>query len=767
MKKNILVFLFLFSFVNTNGLFAQVEAPEPLFVSKTATPIDDDRMKLTLESFVSGNNQASDIAILMDMSASMNENVTGSGSIYTKERATVQTSNWTYSSLGVGNTTGDAENQWYYLHNGVYYPVRRDNSLTNNNGGHNARAMWICLDPENPDIRKYLSGNGLADDYDHTITSNTKTIYRGTLYKAWTYASINETNKYFYLLDEVYYPVARAHNVKVDNRNTDQLTVTIGGTTYYLCDNGLSPDPNPNATTSDNIALYFGDLYYLRNRHRKGDFLKLAVEALLDVMSHDAKLDELDHRIALAQFNSSGWLDGRNATADLPYPYLDAAPIGGENAHLVSDFKVITNDDNVAALKDAMILPHNIGGVSHYEWGFSLARSLYNRESGSPSGTDIDNDGSIAGFEMPTLTGNEHDTYASRPKIVVIIGDCQHNGDSSADDTYINYLKDDFGAHIFVVYVNTSTGTPLKNAQAWASDEDMISKVNEFDETLISAFQKLAKDIRKALIDLGKQATVQDVVAEGYEIPTPASDKVAVYLSDYVSGKAKEDMVFDDAHRVPATDSISVNINGSTVSVSGFDYSENYCGTVGGEKHGKKLILEIEIARNTAVGGPSAITNVAESSGMKDDDGEFIANFTTSFTSTLPVTIQIQKDGLAKGESAVFTVQPIDETGNPISSVSGTAVKPHRVILTGNASGTSVTATLKHLNGDCNWLVTEEGWSWAYETNGGNTSISTATQLLNPFIFTNVKQSTTVKAAESKVTNDFSAASSTTVSSRD
>ena len=168
----------------------------------------------------------------------------------------------------------------------------------------------------------------------------------------------------------------------------------------------------------------------------------------------------------------------------------------------------------------------------------------------------------------------------------------------------------------------------------------------------------------------------------------------------------------------------------------------------------------------------SAVTNVAESSGIKESaEGDFITHFTTHHTSYLPINIQIRKTGLAKGESAVFTVRPVDENGEAITSVlvneQSVTVKPCRVILTGNADNTAVTKTLKHLNGNCYWLVTEEGWSWDYVGNEGNPSLSTATQFVNPFVFTNVKQNTSIKAAESKVTNDFGSETSVTVNSKD
>ena len=691
---------------------------------------------------------------------------------------------WSYSDLGAGDETGRVGNQYYYRHtDGQYYPVRRAANLSNGQGSNNVRAMWICLDPSNASARKYLSGQGLTDDYDHTITDNNKKIYQGPLYKGWTYDNVGTGHYYKYVherdgnLVEDYLPVSRDNNVTVNGNTTHQIYVTIDGVRNYLNGNELSTDPNPYASTANTISLYFGDLYFLRDHHRKGDYLNEAVIAMLDVLHEDSVLDGLHHRVSLAQFNSSGWSDGKTATQYLPYPYLAVSPIGGANAHLVSDFRDIYDDGNVAALKDAMALPGAIEGVSHYEWGMSLAKGLFQRELGPVDGTDINNDGIIEEYEVPTLTGEDHTRYPKRPKIVVIIGDCEHNGGATADDNYANALKadgpDDINAIIFVVFVGSNT-TAYENAKAWASRNDLVTTVDEFDDRLVTALRGVAREIREALIVLGAGTVVQDVIADGFGIPDETDD-VKVFTADHVSGLEKETMVFAD--RVAASDPVSLSFGNDDagrriVKVSGFDFSENFCGTLRGQPHGKKLILEIDVERTNAVGGLSTVTNAA-GSGMKySADGDFVFQFENPSV-PLPVDIVILKEGLVKGESAVFTVSPVDGDGNEISTVrvndADVPVKKHRVILTGTAADGSaaVSATLKHLNGNCNWLVTEEGWSWDYVVNGGNASLSTATQLLNPFVFTNVKQNTTVKAAESKVTNDFGSNTSTTVNSKE
>jgi len=89
MKQRILTLLFLACAICPAAaptLLAQITPPDPVYAKKSAEIVDADRVRLTLESFVSGNNVASDIAILMDLSSSMNTTVNSSSSTYSKER---------------------------------------------------------------------------------------------------------------------------------------------------------------------------------------------------------------------------------------------------------------------------------------------------------------------------------------------------------------------------------------------------------------------------------------------------------------------------------------------------------------------------------------------------------------------------------------------------------------------------------------------------------------------------------------------------------
>lgn len=769
MKQRLFISLFLACAVGATAapaLLAQSKSvPNPLFTQKSSSLVDNDHVKLTLESFLSGNNVASDIAILVDMSSSMSGNISsGAGhDNYAKVRSLTSTSKrggWTYNSLGHGNISGNDANQWYYNYNGEYYPVRRGNSLPDYQGKNNARAMWICLDPTRPEDRLYLSGTGLAPSYDNTITGNTQVIFSGRLYKGWTRNTAGNNIYYYKHTDNKYYPITQ-----VTVNSTYQSSVSIDGTTYYLNGHSISETPNPYASNDGHISLFFGDLYKKQTQYRRVDYLMMAAEALLDKLAYDAVQDGLHHRVALIEFSHNQWSD---ETSTLESPSLEESPLNGGSTHLVCDFKDITNVSNLATLKEALATPISFQGESYYDYAFSLVRHLFLRELGATEGTDVNGDGTIQDFELPTLTGEDHNQYGNRPKIVVLIGDCARTNGSSAD-TQAAKLKSETEAIVFVEYVYQHT-THLDEAQRWCSTTSQGKKLyhhyDEFDADFSNELTALALEIRKPLLDLEADTVLQDGIADGFVMSVPASD-IKVYTADYDGydgSMEKEKLLFatpvlDESGTYPVT--VSLVGGRQVVSVSGFNYYNNFCGTIGGKKMGKKLILEILISRTSAVGGPVTVTNTSDSGMKYSADGAFVTKFANP-TLAFPVDIVIEKDGLAKGESAVFTVQPVDSGGDPVSTE-----KSIRVILTGNASGTTVSKTLKGLNKNCYWKITEEGWSWDYVPNEGNPSLSSVTQILNPFVFTNVKKGTTIKSAESKVSNDFGSETAATVNSRD
>lgn len=218
--------------------------------------------------------------------------------------------------------------------------------------------------------------------------------------------------------------------------------------------------------------------------------------------------------------------------------------------------------------------------------------------------------------------------------------------------------------------------------------------------------------------------------------------------------------------------------NPNTISVTGFDYANLWCGSddsvLGGDypgwHQGYKLVVKIPIRMATgAVGGPNLDTN--ESTSGFIINGSLVAPFNKPAVS-LPVNIHVQKEGLSVGESAKFTIQrktPDATKWDYVTSIfvtctSDTDDKPI-VKVVGLPATDNSTPSKPYL-----YRVVEDNWNWAYELTSiknsagqsigdlENRSATTDDLDINPFIFVNKKKvniDVKVKNAESKTFNTF------------
>lgn len=227
----------------------------------------------------------------------------------------------------------------------------------------------------------------------------------------------------------------------------------------------------------------------------------------------------------------------------------------------------------------------------------------------------------------------------------------------------------------------------------------------------------------------------------------------------------------DDGNTILPT----VTVNGNTVSINGYDYGANWCGTSTIDDvvtyHGHKLIVLIPIKMSSqSTGGPGTKTN-GPGSGIfaVDENGNktSIVPFVSPVVN-LPVNIRINKQGLQKGESAKFLIQSsttptVESSWQHVTSVFVTRHENEDE----NAALTSVIglpATDKN-NNVIVYRIVEEKWGWSYypttythKLNDGRVYLLTTDQVFNPFIFhNNQKDNIDVKVrhAESLVKNVF------------
>ena len=177
--------------------------------------------------------------------------------------------------------------------------------------------------------------------------------------------------------------------------------------------------------------------------------------------------------------------------------------------------------------------------------------------------------------------------------------------------------------------------------------EHYINAENAAD--LIKAFQTISSEVSSTNLD--GSAVVVDKVPSNFTAPANDGD-VTLKVANY-----KADGTFGTETAAPSTIHASVNEDG-TVSVTGFDFSKNWCALDGDKPHGQKLIIEFTISR-TNYGGTQP-TNAGAYIKAKADDEKQIIKLDDP---TVPVTISLgSKQELLKNPE-VTDEKPYDGTG--------------------------------------------------------------------------------------------------------
>ena len=141
---------------------------------------------------------------------------------------------------------------------------------------------------------------------------------------------------------------------------------------------------------------------------------------------------------------------------------------------------------------------------------------------------------------------------------------------------------------------------------------------------LNSIFQSISQSTGGSSVDVGTEAVVRDVVAAGFSLPEAAdASSVKVFTRAYLGPDAGW------AEAIPL-DGAAVVVDGSTVDVSGFDFSGNWVGMreEGGAAipHGSKLVVRIPVERTATFGGTGR-TNDATSGVYADLESEPLGMF--------------------------------------------------------------------------------------------------------------------------------------------
>ena len=139
-------------------------------------------------------------------------------------------------------------------------------------------------------------------------------------------------------------------------------------------------------------------------------------------------------------------------------------------------------------------------------------------------------------------------------------------------------------------------------------------------DTLNNIFQQISDNIESggSNTTLGSEAVIRDVISQAFNMPENAND-IKVYTAD------SDGSTDNWEERVPFNGTVDVVKEKGTVSVSGFSFKDNWCGsdTTNGQTtfhDGKKLIIEFNVVpKDDFLGGNGVYTNT--SAGVYENAG--------------------------------------------------------------------------------------------------------------------------------------------------
>ena len=685
---------------------------------------------------------------------------------------------WSYDHVTAPTS---ATSDFYKHSDGKYYRVLKE-KLTSPSTSYQ---LYVEL----PEGKRYLYGSTISvDPYPYAIQPDMG-IYFGELYEGgWTYANItagSATGGHYYLYEGEYYPVQKKKETYTyDGASVAtyqafvELPVSPGSETmvkWYLTPTGLSATEYKwSRNTDGKSTVWFDSLYLLKQYdYSRYEGLRRAVYAFIDDLSARCLAQEdgpVHSRVALVQYANASWAykPGNQTSKNLPHlkQFTNSAASG--NSVVLCDFEDLTSASGVQALKDAMPEGTPTTGATRAAYGMVLAKGLFLREAGDPSGYDYDGSGATDSYEQRLFSG---DPYApdsegvTRKKILITIGDGEDNEKAEwktwADDFKANVPD----AKVFVVHVQT---TAIQAHEKYVASPDETNPddgsvfhyyydVKYYDEELIEALLSISAGSGGAMIDLGSTAIVRDVVTPEFSIPAGAT--IQMYTANCIGGTPAVNptqLIFEDEtnwESFNGTYTLEAKDDGTTVlRVTGFDFSANWCGDHGGEDGymGKELIIRFPILPKEDIVGGIIPTNTAISE-ILDENEDPVKEFPIPKVGPFPIHIQIEKTGLLTEDSAVFAIyRKLRVEGSSYETA------PYMtVVLTGiDADGSAVTADIVGLDPDYHYKIVETSWSWRYTPEV--TNISTETQTMNPFKFKNTLDTTvTTKNGEDVQHNEF------------
>lgn len=383
--------------------------------------------------------------------------------------------------------------------------------------------------------------------------------------------------------------------------------------------------------------------------------LKNAVKNFISSVADKYDPETSDHRMAVVTFDSSAstlvnWtqVDGTGKdTLTTAIDGLPKSPKGGtqvgkgmQRAQTLLDNSTYKGSN--PAQRTQVVIMFTDGEPGDYDFDISVANdAIKAAKTMKDNGVVVYTIGIFTGADPSQLYGTRRNANNDGS-----VGD-YWNSETASANRYMNYVSSNFktaadlGLEDYYVYhrITKNYTRDSSNYYLAASDADGLNNV----------FSTISSTIGGSDSTLTATATMVDVISKYFQLPKNYLDSLKAYTVPFTGTDASGNRQWG-ANQTSYTPSVE----GDKVSVTGFNYSDNWVG-FHTDKDGKqtargsKMVLEIPIqVKDDTVG--EVPTNDLNNSGILDGNGDMFAKFVSpvvkyAYFTVVPVTSSVNENG--------------------------------------------------------------------------------------------------------------------------
>lgn len=384
--------------------------------------------------------------------------------------------------------------------------------------------------------------------------------------------------------------------------------------------------------------------------------LKNAVKNFISSVADKYDPETSDHRMAVVTFDSSAstlvnWTQVDGTGKDTLTTAIDGLPKSPEGGTQVGKGmqRAQTLLDNSTykgsnpAQRTQVVIMFTDGEPGNYDFDISVANdAIKAAKTMKDNGVVVYTIGIFTGADPSQLYGTRRNANNDGS-----VGD-YWNSETASANRYMNYVSSNFKTaadlgleDYYVVYhrITKNYTRDSSNYYLAASDADGLNNV----------FSTISSTIGGSDSTLTATATMVDVISKYFQLPKNYLDSLKAYTVPFTGTDASGNRQWG-ANQTSYTPSVE----GDKVSVTGFNYSDNWVG-FHTDKDGKqtargsKMVLEIPIqVKDDTVG--EVPTNDLNNSGILDGNGDMFAKFVSpvvkyAYFTVVPVTSSVNENG--------------------------------------------------------------------------------------------------------------------------